>query len=198
MSATQHIEIPSFDDRQSMWAAVDFTRIPGQFPAVEQFLDEIKTLYANGKVEHSVFTLPSHPVLDWYLNRNQFHEVGFFEKFWRNQGAREAFPHRVHDINFFDSKIFSFCSPFLLGGKLAWMLSSGGAYHQFPRGGIEAKRIGEEAAFELLGFNYDHAYTFECGIAWSEFFHDVAWDHTFIIIDKQKRIIHTLLATDTD
>ena len=166
--------------------------------AVEQFVAEARLLYTNGKVEHAAFSLPSHPVFDWFLTRNQFHEAGFFERFWLCNGPKTKFPHRVHDLNFYDSKIFSFTSPFHLGGSLAWMLSMGGAYHQFERGGIEAKHIGEEAALELLGGSYDHSLAFDCGTAWSDFFHDVAWDHTFIVIDQKSRIIHTLLATDTD
>jgi hypothetical protein len=86
----------------------------------------------------------------------------------------------------------------MLGGTLAWMLSSGGAYHAFKRGGAEAKRIGDQAAQEMLGGSYDGAMVVESSRAWSEFFCDIAWDYTGMVIDSKRRIIHVLLATDTD
>lgn len=199
MSSTQHQpEVPGFRQRQAMWAAVGFDRIDSSFPAIGAFLKEMRPLYANGKVEHAAFTLPDHPVFDWFASRNQYHEMGFFEQFWKARGPKEVFPYALRDLNFFDQKYFSFGSPFQLGGGLAWMLSAGGPYHRFEGGGVEAKRLGEEAATEMLAGSYDDALGFQCDIAWSGFFLDVAWDHTFMVIDRKRRTIHALLATDTD
>ena len=191
-------EVPGFQQRHDMWAVVDFERIDLPFPAVEQFLKEMRPLYANGKVEHAAFTLPEHPVFEWFASRNQYHEMGFFEEFWKARGPKAALPYALRDLNFFDQKYFSFGSPFQLGGGLAWMLSAGGPYNRFERGGVEAKRLGEEAATEILAGGYDDALAFQCGVAWSDFFLDVAWDHTFLVIDRKRRVIHALLATDTD
>jgi hypothetical protein len=181
-----------------MWTTVGFERIGMPFPAIERFVMEVRPLYANGKVEHAAFTLPEHPVFDWFASRSQYHEMGFFQQFWKAKGPKEVFPHALRDLNFFDQQIFSFASPFQLGGGLAWMLSAGGAYQRFERGGVEAKRLGEEAAAEMLDASYDGPLAFQSGIAWSEFFLDVAWDHTFLVIDRKRRIVHALLATDTD
>lgn len=191
-------EVPDFAARQAMWSAIDFPPIDEAFPAIERYVRELRPLYANGKVEHRAFRLASHPVLDWFLTRNQYHEAGFFERFWSLPGPRGAFPHPIHDLNPYDRNIFSFCSPFLLGGSLAWGLAAGGAYHRFPRGDLEAKRLGEEAALEMLGGTYEHSLAYECGIAWSDFFFDVAWDRTFIAINPKGQTVHVLLATDTD
>jgi hypothetical protein len=78
------------------------------------------------------------------------------------------------------------------------MLSLGGAHERFTRGGVEAKKIGEDAASEMLAGNYDDVLTFQCEVAWSEFFLDVAWDYTFLVVDPAKHLIYTLLATDAD
>ena len=191
-------EVPDFQQRHAMWSAVGFDRIEISFPAIEQFLREMRPLYANGKVEHAAFTLPDHPVFDWFASRNQYHEMGFFGEFWKAREPKDVFPYALRDLNFFDQKYFSFSSPFQLGGGLAWMLSAGGAYHRFERSSVEAKRLGEEAATEMLAGSYDEALTFQCGTAWSGFFLDVAWDHTFLVIDRKRRIVHALLATDSD
>lgn len=123
---------------------------------------------------------------------------GSLVNFGKPAGQKEVFPHALRDLNFYDQNYFSFGSPFQLGGGLAWMLSAGGAYRCFERGGIEAKRLGEEAAAEMLAASYDDALAFQCGAAWSDFFLEVAWDHTFLVVDRKRRIVHALLATDTD
>lgn len=197
-SSNSQPHVPSFQQRQDMWAIIEFDRIGLPFPAVDQFLKEMRPLYANGKVEHAAFSLPVHPVFDWFASRNQYHAMGFFEEFWKSRGPKAVFPYALRDLNFFDQKYFSFTSPFQLGGSLAWMLSAGGPYHRFERGGAEAKRLGEEAATEMLAGSYDDALAFQCGVAWSDFFLDVAWDGTFLVIDPKRRVIHALLATDTD
>lgn len=181
-----------------MWAAVDFVPVEMAMPSLEKFFDEFRPLYSNGRVKYSAFKIPDHPILNWYGSRNQFHECGFFEYFRLCQWPKSFFPDKLLELNLFDPNIFCFCSPFLLGGSLAWALSNGGAYHKFARGGVEAKRLGEDAALELLGGSYDEPMAYQCGIAWSKFFHNVAWDHTYVVIDKRHQLIHALLSTDTD
>ena len=181
-----------------MWASAEFAPVSGPFPKVDAFVDQLRPLYSNGKVEHAAFRFPDHPVFEWFSKRNQYHEMGFFECFWRTLGPKSQFQQNVYDLNFYDHAIFSFQSPFQFGGALAWLLSGGGAYDQFQRGGVEAKRIGEEAAFEMLGGDYDSTLVYQSGIAWSDFFWDVAWDYSFVCIDQNQRLIHALLATDTD
>jgi hypothetical protein len=191
-------EVPDFKQRQAMWAAIGFDRVTSAFPAVEAYLNEMRALYANGKVEHAAFVFSNHPIFDWFASRNQYHEMGFFEEFWKTSGPKAVFPYLLRDLNFYDQKYFSFASAFQLGGTLAWILSAGGAYNRFERGGIEAKRLGEAAATEMLAGSYDDALVFQCGAAWSDFFFEVAWDATFLVIDPKRRIVHALLATDTD
>lgn len=179
-----------------MWATVRFEPIAIRCPEVDSFIIELREVYTNGKVEFAAFAMPDHPVFEWYLS--ELHPLGFFEQFWKRPEVREIFPYNLMDMNFFDFKIFSYLSPFLLDGMLALILSNGGAYGRFTRGGAEAKRIGQEASLELLADDFDKTYVYESECAWSDFFMDVAWDHTYVIVDPTRRIIQVLLATDTD
>lgn len=193
-----HSEVPSFSARQAMWAEVVFPQVTTPLPAVERYLTELRSVYANGRAQHFAFCIPDHPVLNWYAVRNQYHEVGFFERFWTCRGVKEIFPYRVHDLNFFDATVFSHSSPFVLGGSLAWVLAAGGAYRHFERGGAEAMSIATEAAIELLDHSYESSLVYHSKAAWCDFFMDVAWDHSFIVLDRKRRMVHGLLATDTD
>jgi hypothetical protein len=187
-----------FHNLQAMWDAVDFEEVKLNLPAVTRYVDELRRLFVNGQVDFAAFALPRHPVFDVYADNRQFHDMGFFEHFWKADGPSQVFRHELRELNFFDRGIFREDSPFLLGGSLASILSWGGAYEAFKRGGLEAKRIGEEAALEMLDGNYDDALVFEGHSYWSTYFLDVAWDYAFVVINPGKRLVHTLLATDTD
>lgn len=181
-----------------MWEAIDFKEVRTSLPAVERFVKELGSLYENGTISFATFSLPIQSAFDWYVSRGEFHEMGFFEHFWRKEGPSRIFPYELKNLNFFDRSIFSPSSPFLLGGNLAWKLSRGGAYQAFKRGGLEAKHLGEEAALEMLDGDFDNPFVFDCDATWSSFFLDVGWDYTNIIINPKERIVHILLATDTD
>jgi hypothetical protein len=86
----------------------------------------------------------------------------------------------------------------LLGGSLARALRSGGAYREHSKKSVDAKISGEAAAMELVQNDYDNVELFESHTPWSAFFNNLIWDHTWIIVDKGRRIIHLIIGTDTD
>ena len=190
--------LPNFDDRKQMWESVAFNQCKTKFPHAERYIRKLRNLYSNGAVEFMSFGMPKHRIWDWYSSRNQYHELGFFKYFWCHSDVVKHFPHKLDDINFFDMKVFNHSSPYVLGGELAWILVGGGAYKQFKGQGNEAKKIGEEAAAELIDDNYDQVLVYHSGSAWCSFFYDVAWDHSFVVFDQRRHLIHVILATDTD
>ena len=196
--ATSQSQVPDFNAVKEMWATIDFPLICEPFPFIEKYALELRALYSNGEVRHQAFRIPEHSTFDWYLFRKIVHESGFFEKFWKCKTLREAFPDSLKDFNFYSQQTFEISSPFNLGGSLGWTLACGGAYDGFKREGALAKRLGEEAAFEMLGSNYDDSAVYVSFAPWSEFFHNVAWDYTWIVINRRLSAIHVLVATDTD
>ena len=181
-----------------MWDAVDFLPHLKAYPRVAELVSALATVYANGKVVHHSFQLPSHPVFDWYASRNRYHEMGFFERFWLSPSVQSAIPQQLRPLNFYALNVFEWSSPFMLAGSLAWALAAGGPYERHRGGSVDAKRIADAASEELLLTDYDSPLFFTSHIAWSDFFFDVAWDHAWILVHQQRRLVHAILATDTD
>jgi hypothetical protein len=190
---------PTFQERDAMWKELDFPSHSGSYPRTADYVAALSERFANGDVLFRSFSVPTHPAFNWYLNRNRLHECNFFERFWRCPSPAAAFPHRLAAVNYEDMSLFEWLTPFHLGGDLSSLLFRGGAYSHSTGYGQEARRIGEAAAEELLARDYeDTTLFFRCHSAWSDFFMDVAWDYTAVIVSKPRRLIHAILATDTD
>jgi hypothetical protein len=86
----------------------------------------------------------------------------------------------------------------MFAGSLAWVLAKGGAYKRHAQGSMDAKRLADDAADELIATDYDGSLLFSSNAPWSDFFFDVAWDYTWVLIHPSQKRIHVLLATDTD
>lgn len=193
--------IPTFEDRKAMWESIDFPEHEWPHPAVDEYVSALRSEYANGSVLFRSFHLTSHPVLDWYLVR-QLHDVAFFERFWSAPSPARFFRPADPTLNYFAAYgplcVFGQGSPFHLAGDLAAVHFSGGAYSPIHGVGLRSKGLGDSAAYELLRDDYEQTLCYTSGIRWSDFFMDVAWDHTIIVISRVRRLIHCLLATDTD
>jgi hypothetical protein len=188
---------PQWQDRRRMWSELQVSQRHEVLPAVDAYASALRKVLERG-VRFATFEIEPHPVFEWYASRNLFHEMWFFQDFWSLTVPHQFMPDKLADLNFYSQSVFSWSSPFLLGGQLAWVLAQGGAYEKHTAGPVDAKRLGDAAAIELVHDDYDQVVVFESHVGWSEFFCNVAWDYTWIVIDKPRRLIHALIATDTD
>ena len=188
--------LPGFEDRERMWRELVVTEDPGPRPALAAWAEALRAVYTNGLVRAGSFRVTPHPVFAWYASRQQYRELGFFGRIWSLPSVHERMPEPLLPLNFYSTDVFTESSPFLLGGSLAWALASGGAHARHARGPVDAKRLGDAAAAELVRDRYDEVRVFESGTAWSAFFRGVAWDHTWIVVDDP--LFHVLCATDAD
>ena len=188
--------IPQFEDRKKMWKTLEISEFKTSLPLLNEYLNELSNLYVNGSVIHKSFILGESEVLDWYVSRNQLKEMLFFWKLWEHKELIKYLD--LTEIDEDSNQSFESSSPFMLGGSLAWALNWGGAYREPTWKGSRSKELGENAAGELLDGNFDNCLVFEARGAWCNFFYDVAWDYTWVILNKEKRLLHVIMATDTD
>lgn len=197
--ASEDQTVPDGKSLADMWTNTDFSEVIEISPEIAEYVESLKRTYLNGNVVYKKFVLPNDKTLDWYASRNRFHDMGFFENFWIVDSVQKSLPYKLDkSLNFYSDKTFAWSSPFVLGGNMAWALSSGGAYERHSRGAVDAKKLADLAANEMIHDDYDNILVFESHLPWSSFFMDVAWDGTWVIIDKLKRFVHVLIATDTD
>ena len=188
--------IPQYQDRKDMWENLTISHFELNSPAINEYKSELEKLYVNGSVKCEMFLLGESEVLDWYVSRNQLKEMLFFWKLWEHPVVNEAL--KINDIDEDSNKLFKESSPFILGGGLAWVLDCGGAYNEPAWEGSKSKELGEKAALELLNDDFDNCVVFEAGGAWCGYFYDVAWDYTWVVLNKSTRMLKVIMATDTD
>ncbi len=191
---------PSVADCRRMWEEIDFPRVTEQpYPNVMAYVQALEQLYVNGSVEFSTFAMPVHPTFDWYCSRHAWHEMGFFQRFWSAPSVKQTFPFELKpDIDWSAADVFVGSEPATLGETLVSALTYGGAYQTHAGGERDAKAKGEAAADELMGASGDQVQVYTCQLPWCDFFWDVLWDWTWVVIDPVARRIHLLCSTDSD
>lgn len=191
---------PSVADCRRMWKEIDFPRLTDQpYPNVMAYVQALEQIYVNGSVEFSTFAIPAHPTFDWYGSRHAFHDMAFFQNFWSAPSVKQTFPFELKpDIDFSAADVFVCTETAALGETLASALTYGGAYQTHAAGPMDAKAKGEAAANELIDARVDEVRVYTCHLPWCDFFWDVLWDWTWVIIDPVVRRIHLICTTDSD
>ena len=191
---------PSVADCRRMWEEIDFPRLTDQsYPNVIAYIQALEQVYVNGSVEFSTFVMPAHATFDWYCSRGAFHGMAFFPNFWLVPSVKQTFPFELKpDINLSAADVFVCIETSTLGETLASALTYGGAYQTHAAGPLDAKVKGDAAAKELIGAHGAQVQVYTCNLAWCDFFWDVLWDWTWVIIDPAARRIHLICTTDSD
>ena len=134
--------------------------------------------------------LATNPVVDWFVSRGRLDEFLLLENLLTRPEILAAF-EEVESTDI-PAGGFQYLSPFKLGGTLA------AAYYSLARerrSGQFAKNLGEKAADLLIGGDFDHTYVFYGISPWCDFFFGQGFDPSWVIVDSQKRLIHTIVAT---
>jgi hypothetical protein len=183
-----------------MWEEIDFPRLTDQpYPSVVAYVQALEQIYVNGSIEFSTFAMPMHAIFDWYCSHHAFHDMAFFQNFWLAPSVKQAFPFELKAaIDLSATDVFVGIEASSLGESLASALTYGGAYQTYAAGPLDAKVKGDAAANELIGAHEEEVRVYTCNVAWCDFFWDVLWDWTWVIIDPAARCIHLICTTDSD
>jgi len=87
---------------------------------------------------------------------------------------------------------------FELEGAITQMVLNGGAYEGSGLSDAEARALSADFVNELLEDRRDEALIYVFGGAWSPWFQDIAWDHSFFVFDRKARRFWLFCATDVD
>lgn len=157
-------------------------------------------IFDNGGVNWATFDVECNTNGDWFASRNRFDEFGFFPELLSALCAHWSMGPRDPRLPELDPRHFRdlFANTYTLPGWLAGTLKSGGAYSKFQGTGAEAMAIASRAVFEIVEDRFEEVTVYRSHAPWSDWFFDIAWDSTTVIIDRSKCRIHTLAMTDTD
>ena len=196
-----HAEPPDDQQLQASHRSLSYVPLPVGGPATDRLLAELRRQYVNGAVLLLAFqVVGDDDACHWFVTRNRFDEYGFVDHFLTSPALRDAAPDLVRDRE--DTQAADLReSPggaFALDGLLASTLMSGGAYERFEGSGAQAKAMAAAALDDVVGQRYEQFAAFHSFAAWSEWFHDVAWDTTVVLVDLARRQVVLFAATDTD
>ena len=190
-------ERPTFEDSLRIWDQEVFKMVSRPEAEPEELLSLIRGLFTNGGARFVRFVVSEDKRLDWFVSRNRLDEISFLGHLLASPALAAALPDVPAKMPLVPIK-FEWTTPYILDGELAGTLKSGGAYKSFDGPGIEAKRIAFAACDRLFGNRYEDLLLYRTLTVWSDWFYNVAWDSTWIGVDKSDRTAWILCITDTD
>ena len=190
--------VPLTTELIQFWKEADFSISTRSFPFTLEYIQALQRRYENGHVFFASFQGAAHRVFDWYVARNDLQGLLFFHKFWHTPTPARVLSELRVPASYANDPRFQSTSSFTFAGEIVSQLYHGGAYHESHGSGAEEMLLAERSAHELIQNRFSEVLVFVNHTAWTDFFFDIAWDGTWILLDKRDRAIHILAATDTD
>jgi hypothetical protein len=191
-------EPPGEKATNALWKTVEARQIDDVPTEVETYLTELRRVNVNGGAEFARFRVSGSKHFDWFATRNRWDEMAFCQQILVHPSVCAALPAVTKDARLDDTVAFEWSSSLTLDGELAGGLLSGGAYEKFKGTAREAKDLGARVCQALFGDRFNDVEVFRSRNAWSAWFFNVAWDSTFVIIDRRTQDVSLLFSTDTD
>lgn len=183
-------------DVLKLWREIQITPVVFQSEAIHNYLQHLRTTH--GGVVFAGFHLGQNLTLDWYASRNRLEEMEFFSSLLTHPVVKDHVPElRIGNPLRNEPQIHQISS-LTLDGELAQTLVSGGAYEKFMGSARLAKEIAGDFCESLFEGRYEEVLVYESPTPWSDWFRDIAWDVTWFILDRRRRYLWLLCATDED
>jgi hypothetical protein len=164
-----------------------------------RWVEEMRRLYRNGGVAATRFELVGETaVFDWFAQRNRLdeeiqictHLVARIEILRALFGSESEVPRP-------DAGAFRADAGFLLDGELAAHLALGGAHLPFGGSDAEAQVIARQLADALTEGRASEVTVFRAQAAWHPWFKNTsAFDRTWVVIDRRRRVVTMVATTD--
>jgi hypothetical protein len=181
----------------SHFRTTEFTSLSTEKTCEHEYIQSLRKEYANGTVVLNTFqsndgplSMPVDayvppPLLAFLLISNPSIQVGLDDLKLSEANLQTLIFSEPIDL-------------YRLLGVLLHTLRAGGAYYQSQKSFAEDMQITANFLEQLLGDKKDYVTGSAYGGAWTPFFFDIAWDHTYVLIQRETGRIHFLYMTDTD
>lgn len=180
--------------------SITWEQVPLSDPGLDRYLDQVAATHSEGgyligrwrAVEYSDATA-------WFMSRNRLDEYDLLRIFFRSKVVRKGLaelqiPRKIKRGLFEEQPAGALC----LDGSLAGVIVHGGAYERFRGSAGEAKELAAAAVEALTQNRFEDFRVDVSEAAWTPWFHDIAWDHTFVLTDFANAELTVLCITDTD
>ncbi|HEY1815074.1 MAG TPA: hypothetical protein VGG74_22155 [Kofleriaceae bacterium] len=159
----------------------------------------MRRLYRNGGVAATRFELVGETaVFDWFAQRNRLdEEIQICTHLLARIEILCAWFGSESEVPRLGVGIFCADAGFSLDGELAAQLALGGAYLPFGGSDAEAQVIARQLADALTEGRASEVTVFRTEEAWHPWFKKTsAFDRTWVVIDRRRRVVTMFAATD--
>ncbi|MED2182371.1 hypothetical protein [Bacillus wiedmannii] len=179
------------------WKEGTFEKIDTNDLSIEQLIHTFKEQNVNGGAVISCFKVHKE---------NFFKEIPHlkdgYEHFFRRIFNSLDIMHNLEELKIHTSEKYKFQfqyrSAVMLDGSIAFQIIRGGAYEEFKERPVIAKQLAVNVCQYMFQDRYEDIKVFESYRPWTDWFYDVAWDATWMVLDSKERKMWLICATDTD
>lgn len=191
---------PSLPELVESWRTVNWEQVPILPSALDSYVAELRSLYANGDCLVARFRAVSYSnVTGWFVSRWMSEEYELLRLLFESQAFREAFP-QLQAPERLDRVPGGLAREhvLMLDGYLAQILVRGGAYTTFRGSAARAKDLATAGVDAVTGRRFEDFEVHVSQSPWTGWFCDVAWDQTIVVLDRRDAEVTVICATDTD
>ena len=181
---------------ESLWQELELTRVDTGSMEVETFLEALRRLYTNGGAELRVFQLRPHPLWETHAAHDDLDRLGFPAAFLHLPTVQAALPAPVRVADQTETAFLRLDEP--LEDALTIRLVSGGAYVACDLSPDDAEEAAIAFCEALFGDGSSEVTHYLSELGWHGWLHDLAWDATFVSVDRVTRRVAVLMLTDMD
>ena len=185
-----------FDDSSKFWKEIQCQYVGEASGKIADYIRALSQEYSNGGVLFQQFRITSRFHSTENSDEDLFLSLASI-KLFNLPIIREKFGNYQVNADFDFSKGFFEMPGYDLPGHLARILQNGGAYSS-PKKDMKSFYLALDAALEMTLGDLNRGRILACESAWSDFFHDVAWDVTLVVYRPEDYYLGILLATDVD
>jgi hypothetical protein len=180
---------------------VHYCEIPVAGPGLTEYLRILATTRpVENTVVHRFRWLGDR--IDWFKTTSNLDTYATFRQLLESAAAQRAMPKLLVPSPFPNGSPPEFYEvgggALDLDGVLAKLLVLGGAYERFQGPHVEAKALAAAAVYDLIQDRYEDFSLYYSDHAWSPWFFYIAWDLTFILVDRRQAEVTIIATTDTD
>ena len=187
-------DIPTENELNNLWENLKLEKINHWTEAAKILTDRINSLYSNGGIELNKYKITEENHFNYYLFKDKhFVENIYKNKYILNDRAYLKLKNEYPKINVKEH----FTDIYTLSGDLARIIGYGGAYNHGAGQNISWE-IATKFVENEFGNRFEEFDCYRIEIENSEWFYDVAWDYSIIIVDIKNNEIIFMDMTDTD
>tara|TARA_Y100000588_G_C14100338_1_gene858531 strand:+ start:474 stop:1079 length:606 start_codon:yes stop_codon:yes gene_type:complete len=171
-----------------------------------EFQDELDRIYVNGGSLIKSYSYTHNDFIEYLFGRRSdiLTDTTFFIKLFENKVVIQSLPEFELEQGLVFLPKFKAInierSPQLTLQReiLSSLIKRGGAYVNSSKTDSEIQTLATDFCEEIIKYSGDQCIMFESNDCWNNWFYDVAWDYSYIIINITKKSIWTVFVTDTD